>query len=981
MKVLIVAKTRRGPGACVGALSFSGQSLRLESAAPDETAGLEYEVGEVWEVTGRRASAIVPPHTENFIVATKDRLAPMAQPAAFIERHMPPVEGDHRQLYEGRTGATKAGALYVTERLGVPDYSTLFWRPDQPLTLDASSKRLRYRYPTADGGRTLTFVGFQEPLDVIAPGTLLRVSLAHWWRPEEMPEGELRCYVQLSGWFLADGQPPGDWVVPPDLERDLEQETSPFQLVASPAWGTVDASEAGPPAARRLLKSVFGFDDYWPLQEQIVANLLDGQDTLAVMPTGSGKSLCYQLPALLFPGLTVVVSPLISLMQDQVDQLRQLEIPAVYLNSTLPHDAYQATMDQIRQGVVKLLYVAPETLLRPEIQVLLQQVQVDCLTVDEAHCISAWGHDFRPEYRQLHQVRQRLTEAVAFALTATATERVRTDIKAQLGMPAAATLVASFDRPNLMLAVQPKLDGGRQLRHFLEQHRDQSGIIYCATRRQVDHLAQQLAREGWSILPYHAGLDAGQRQHNQRQFVRDRIQIIVATVAFGMGINKPNVRFVVHYDTPENLESYYQQIGRAGRDGLRADCLFLFGMADVMTIRHFIAQGDPAQQAGAKRRLKTLIDYAETGQCRRKPLLAYFGESYAADGCGLCDNCLAADEADERVDVTEAAQKFLSCVVRTKECFGANHIIKVLRGSRAKAVLSRGHDRLSTYNIGREYSTQAWRVLAGQFIQQGLLARDARYGGLALTEQGRAVLQGQPVMARPPEKALPTLAAPVAGPTDVDVGLLGRLKEKRMALAEAAGVPPYVIFHDRSLEEMATALPQSETAFADIYGVGRAKLQKYADPFLTIIRSHCAEKGIEPPVISSAVIPALTTSGPSPIDELSPRVVEVARAYNEGESPADLAARLSIKPRTILGYLRRYTQAGQPLRADGFRLASTLSRDQQAAVLDQFARLGPAFLRPVYEALDGDVPYDELRLLRLLYLAEHSVGTDPESSS
>jgi len=950
MRALIVAKTRRGSGACIGAIGEARESLRLEAvdAATNEAAGLEYKVGEVWQIEGRPVAEVIPPHVENFVVTGKQRLKSLDNLAPAIKWAMPPVEGGIEQLYEGWTGVTTAGGLYVTERLGIPPYSTLFWLPDRPLRLDTSAKRLRYRYPTEYGGRTLTFTGFQEPLELIEPGTLLRVSLAHWWRPEDKPEDELRCYVQLSGWFLPQAKMAGPFAIP-----------SP-EILAAPEPAPT------PEEAGRLLKQVFGFDSYWPLQEKIVANLLAGRDTLAIMPTGSGKSLCYQLPALLFPGLTVVVSPLISLMQDQVDQLRVLDIPAVFLNSTLSYQAYNATVNQIRQGEVKLLYVAPETLNRPETLVMLADCQVNCLTVDEAHCISAWGHDFRPEYRQLSDIRRRLPEAVCFALTATATTRVRDDIVNQLGMPKAARLVASFDRPNLFLAVQPKRDAGRQLVQVLADHRDESGIIYCFTRRQVDDLARQLAGEGWSVLPYHAGLDAPQRQQNQRQFVLDEVQIIVATIAFGMGINKPNVRFVVHFDAPKNLESYYQQIGRAGRDGLRADCHFFYTFGDAMSHKRHIEQGDPEQRAGAHSRLQTLIDFAESGVCRRRPLLAYFGEEYAADNCGMCDNCLATGEEADRVDVTEAAQKFLSCVRRTGEIFGAGHIIKVLRGSKAKKVIQQNHHLLSTYNIGLEYTTRQWQHLFRQFVQQGLLARNEKYGGLQLTAEGRAALGGRTVRATPPDAETHRPVMPKVDTTGYDVELFATLREKRQDLAITAGVPAYAILHDRSLHEMATTLPQTEVALSTIYGVGRAKVKKYAGDFLPLIRDYCLAHNIP-----------LQTEAPLGQEELKPRTAAIAHAYNGGHSVGELAEHLGVKRRTILDHLWRYAQTGRPLRQEGLQGLSTLPPEGQEAALACFASLGPDYLRPVFDALDGTVPYDELHVLRLLYVAgqaDHGSG-------
>ncbi|HMT22204.1 MAG TPA: ATP-dependent DNA helicase RecQ, partial [Promineifilum sp.] len=608
--------------------------LIAPDVAYNERFNLEYEVGDVWEIEVDLPAEILPPHTENVVVRRKRRVGRADDLPDLIERCMPPRFGGREVLHDGLAKTRPGGPLYVTQRTGVPAYSTMFWRPDRPLVRDTGRKRIRYRYPTDDGGRTLTFTGFQEPPEVLPAGTLLRVSLAHWWRPEEAPEEELRCYVQLSGWF---GLPAG--IESPDAVRFPADEHYP------------DDEEPVVPLdeARRLLRQVFGYDDFRPLQADVIANLLARRDSLAVMPTGSGKSMCFQLPALLFPGLTVVVSPLISLMEDQVRQLRQSGVPAACLNSTLPHDGYVAIMRQIRAGQIKLLYTSPETLLRPETLVMLDDCRVDCLTIDEAHCISEWGHDFRPEYRQLVQVRRRLPDAVCLAVTATATERVRQDIKRTLAVGDADEFVSSFDRENLFLAVTPRESGPAQIEAFLEGRRGESGLIYCATRERTEVLAEWLAARGWSALPYHAGLDYAIRRENQRRFAHEEGVIIVATIAFGMGINKSNVRFVIHHDLPKDLENYYQQIGRAGRDGLPADCLLLFSRADVVTINFLADKGEPTQRAAAAARLQAMVAFAETGACRRRPLLTYFGESDIPETCGRCDNCLAGER--ERVDL------------------------------------------------------------------------------------------------------------------------------------------------------------------------------------------------------------------------------------------------------------------------------------------------------------------------------------------
>ncbi len=961
MKVVIVAKTRMGKGACIGAIDFNGRSLRLVAADAqfNETAGMEYEVGDVWDVDCRPPDELLPPHVENVVVTARRRQPPLNDPLAFIRRYMPPRAGGLEALYEGLTQATKAGVLYIAERTGVPPYSTAFWAPDRPLQRCDDAKRIRYRYPTEDGGRTITFVGFQEPLESIPAGAVLRISLAHWWRPQEMPEGELRCYVQLSGWFLP--QAAGSWTAPEPIQAlDYHDPEPQPEIRPAPAWSGngVPGDEPDMAAAQQILNEVFGYDDFWPFQAEIIANILDRNDTLAIMPTGGGKSLCYQLPALLFEGLTVVVSPLISLMQDQVSQLHEWGIPAAYLNSTLTYGQYLATTRRIRGGDVKLLYAAPETLLRPETMLLLEQCAVACLAIDEAHCISSWGHDFRPVYRQLIDARRRLPQAVCFALTATATPRVRQDIKRQLAIDDAGQFVASFDRANLFLEVQPKHNGYGQLLAFLEERRDQSGIIYCATRRQVDELAASLTAAGWPALPYHAGLDSEARRVNQRRFSHDDVPIMVATVAFGMGIDKSNVRFVVHYDLPKDLESYYQEIGRSGRDGLRADCLLLFNYGDTYTIRGFIEETtDPAERKAASIRLQGMVDYAQARTCRRRSLLPYFGQEYAADSCEMCDNCLAG-EAEDLVDLTVPAQMFLSCVVRTGQMFGAAHIVKVLRGSQAKKVLKLNHDRLSTHGIGGDYSAKQWSMMAQQFIHQGLLQRDPNHGSLKLTGAGRAVLKGQKVMGQAP-KTEPARGRARPEVSEYDRPLFELLRAKRKELADAAGVPPYIVFSDRSLAEMATYFPRSEAAFSTMYGVGRHKVEKYAAHFLPLIQAYCQDKDL-------AERPKLAVRQTE--SRRGARTELVGQSFQAGGSIRELARELGVKRRTIMDHLLRFVRAGNEIPPGDILEQSSLPAGQQARVLAAFEELGPEYLRPVFEALNETVSFDELHTLRLYYL-------------
>jgi ATP-dependent DNA helicase RecQ len=927
MKVVIIARTTD----TTAALTFDGTPLTLHLPEPDPAC----RPGDVIELTRKTEAGRATLHVQEW-----RPLAPLGDLVAFIERHAAPHAGSPEALFASADSQPAAR----------------FWRPDRPLRREESADGVQYRY---DERTTFLYRSVQPPPPQIAAGTLVRI----------VPDTQRRA-AALTGWYQAAAAV-DEWDFP---------EQSPLDGLAFP-----DGPETGEPAneegeslpvlppfppditPRRLLKQVFGYDDFRPLQDQVIATALAGRDTLTIMPTGSGKSLCFQLPALLWPGLTVVVSPLISLMQDQVVQLRQAGVPAVTLNSALPFPVYHQVVSDIRAGRAKLLYVAPETLLRSDILQLLGEITVSCLTIDEAHCISEWGHDFRPEYRQLIQARQRMPQAVCMAVTATATEQVRDDIKRALNIPDAGTFIASFNRDNLHLAVEPKQDGVAQVMRFLERHRGEAGIIYCTTRRQTDQLAEQLALHGWPVLPYHAGLDDGTRARNQRRFIHEEGVVMVATIAFGMGINKSNVRFVLHYDLPKNLEGYYQQIGRSGRDGLPADCLLLFSYKDVQTINFFIQQEDAARQAGSRQRLDAMVSFVESAVCRRKPLLAWFGEVYEAESCELCDNCLA--EAQESADLTTPAQKFLSCVKRTGELFGMSHIVDVLRGSRSKKVLDRGHDRLSTYNIGGEFSKQGWQHLARQFLQQQLLAQDLNHGSLKLTVAGWEVLKGQRKVAGIlPQQEQAQGQALAQRQADYDAALFARLRDRRTALATAAGVPPYVIFSDRSLVEMATFFPQSAATFANLYGVGQSKLEKYAAEFLPIIRDYCAENGIEErnrpisPTTTPSQRIAAAANGKG-------RMEEVVERFNSGQSVPELAAIYTVKIGTITGHLYNGHKAGIPLRqAPELLEAVTCSPELCQRALATFEELGPDFLRPVLDALEGQVSYDDLHILRLWFL-------------
>jgi len=709
--------------------------------------------------------------------------------------------------------------------------------------------------------------------------------------------------------------------------------------------------------SKHILKKIFGYDTFRPLQANIIDNVLKKHDTLVIMPTGGGKSLCYQIPALIFPGLTIVVSPLISLMKDQVEQLVQAGAPAAFLNSSLTTEQFRCNVKAMKEGAVKLLYMAPEALLRPNMLTLLSSLEVDCLTIDEAHCISEWGHDFRPEYRQIAEVRGRFPDAVCMALTATATPRVREDIKASLGFRASNEFVGSFNRENLFIRVVQKYDPFAQTVEFIEEFRDQSGIIYCFSRRQVDDLSAALHHRGYSVRPYHAGMSDADRNRNQELFIRDDVQIMVATIAFGMGIDKPNVRFVLHYDLPKNMESYYQEIGRAGRDGLPAHCLLLFSYGDIQKVKHFIDMKPDHEQRVANIHLNAFLGFVETEACRRIPLLNYFGEAYSTKNCGACDNCLT-DEKD-LTDITIAAQKFLSCVKRTGERFGAGHVIDVLRGSQAKKILSLGHQQLSTYGIGEEHSKKQWFHLSRQFLQKRLLVQDMEYGGLSLTEKAWKVMRGE-------EKVLGRLEArPVDQEAqkdrEVDRALFDILRKERKRLADRAGVPPYVIFPDRTLMEMATFFPQSEMRLMDIHGVGAAKQKTYGTLFLDMIRNYCNPRGIEEVVKGTRKRPAAITDSIG-----GKRHVIVGELFNAGETVGSITERFNIRRDTVLNHLFTYFQKGHHLiQTDGFISLSSLSDQQKETILNWFESLGVERLKPVFNALEGEVDYEELKILRL----------------
>jgi ATP-dependent DNA helicase RecQ len=598
-------------------------------------------------------------------------------------------------------------------------------------------------------------------------------------------------------------------------------------------------------ALERKLKEVFGYDTFRPHQREVAEVFLDGRDALAVLPTGAGKSLCYQLPAIVREGLTVVVSPLIALMKDQVDQLTASGVAATFLNSSLESGEARRRHAGLHRGEYRLLYLAPERLMLPDFLAKLGQWGMSALAVDEAHCISEWGHDFRPEYRRLREVRAAFPGIPLLALTATATPRVREDILSQLELRDPAIIVASFNRPNLNYRVLPKARAAEQVVKFVAGRPEEAGIVYCQSRKAAESMALALAKDGVPAVPYHAGLEADERSRNQDAFLRDEVRVVCATVAFGMGINKPNVRFVIHADLPKNVESYYQETGRAGRDSLPSDCLLLYSRGDVVKyLRFFEEIEDLPARNEARAQLEKMTHFAEDERCRRVALLGYFGEQWTEENCGACDQCLS---PREKWDATTDVQKLLSCIVRLRQKSGFStglmHAVEVLTGAKSEKLLRWGHDTVSTYGLGRDHPRAYWVDLGRQLLRLGLLeATEDKFSTVSVTAQGLEVLRARSTIRLTRPMPTPVRSGSAgrkssgrAGEIACDEGLFHVLRKLRAELARARNVPPYVIFSDATLRHMARSYPRDEVALLQIPGVGERKLADFGQVFLAAI--------------------------------------------------------------------------------------------------------------------------------------------------
>ncbi|MCU0785326.1 MAG: RecQ family ATP-dependent DNA helicase [Verrucomicrobia bacterium] len=742
-----------------------------------------------------------------------------------------------------------------------------------------------------------------------------------------------------------------------------------------------------------LLKQYFGFTSFRPLQEEIIHDALAGKDVFAVLPTGGGKSLCFQLPALARPGLTVVVSPLIALMKDQVDALQAAGVPATFLNSSLAAGESRPRLRGLHNGEFRLLYVAPERLMLSGFLEDLKRWNVNLFAIDEAHCISEWGHDFRPEYRQLSTLRTQFPDVPMMALTATATERVRGDIVTQLHLREPRCYVASFNRPNLTYRVSAKSGSYEQILNFTRARPRESGIIYCQARKTTESLASKLTADGVPAAPYHAGLTAGERSKNQDAFLRDEVRIVCATIAFGMGINKPNVRFVIHYDLPKNIEGYYQETGRAGRDGLPSECLLLFSPGDRVKQSRFIDEKpDPKEREIARAQLEQIVHYAEVASCRREFLLGYFGEKFAPDdvapatgrarhsvraepqnptdgahgvarptgvvNCGGCDNCFSPRAT---WDGTLAAQKFLSCVyrIREKSSFGVgmNHIVEVLTGADTEKVRKFGHQSLSTYNIGAEHNRAEWGAVGRELVRLGLLFQNnEKFNIIELTDEGRAALKARkkitltkPVTAPEPEKHR-------AGEIACDEALFEKLRALRKQIADERGVPPYIVFSDVSLRQMARFYPQSEQEFSRISGVGEKKQREFGAVFMREIAAHLQTNPRQIFADDSFAEPAAPMPRRS---RLTDTVRETLHFFRQGKSVAEIARIRGVKDGTIFGHLEEAMLAGEAI--DVNTLVNAEARRDIAAA---FTKHGYGRLGLVVQSLGGRYDYGQCRVVR-----------------
>ena len=708
------------------------------------------------------------------------------------------------------------------------------------------------------------------------------------------------------------------------------------------------------------LKAYFGFDQFLPLQEDIISKVLAKHDSLVLMPTGGGKSLCYQLPAIQFRGLTLVVSPLIALMKDQVDGLKANGVPAGLLNSTLSPDESSEVQDQARRGELKMLYVAPERLTLPGFQRFLRSLEISLIAIDEAHCISEWGHDFRPDYRNLKALREGFPKVPVIALTATATTQVREDIVAQLGLNKPDIFISSFNRPNLTYTIQPKTEPLSTLLNLLDKHPGGSTIIYRFSRKATEETAIELTDRGFSALPYHAGLDGDLRRETQEKFIRDQVQIVVATIAFGMGIDKPDVRLVVHYDLPKTVEGYYQETGRAGRDGLPSDCVLFYSYGDRSKQEYFISNiEDDDERDKAHSKLGQVLTLCDLQTCRRAYLMEYLGEHWPKTDCGGCDICLL---PREEFDATEIAQKILSTSIRTGERFGANYLVDVLRGSNNKTVKERGHHDLPVFGISRDMDSNDLKEMVRSLVTNGFLTQQSSgYPTLSVSARGRKFLKDREslTLTRPQHTALtmPKSLDTLNRETAYDTKLFDELAALRLEIAAQREVPAYQIFGNKALQQMAFHMPVDEQQFSNISGVGYAKLRDFSRPFLKVINEYIQANS----QFTQIKRVPITAPKRRTVLGINMSIRETRDLISQGLSMAEAAEERGISETTIRSHLERLVQEGGQVELNHLMP----SEERRIKIESAFKEIGEARLTPVRDMLGEDYSWEELAVVRL----------------
>ncbi|HAR64085.1 MAG: DNA helicase RecQ [Candidatus Margulisiibacteriota bacterium] len=708
------------------------------------------------------------------------------------------------------------------------------------------------------------------------------------------------------------------------------------------------------------LKEHFGFNSFRPYQKEVVSLIMEGKDLVAILPTGSGKSLCYQLPAVLMPGTAIVVSPLIALMQDQVKGLEKNNIKVAYINSSLSNREINGILANLKE--YKLLYIAPERFSSQYFDEIISNAAISFIVVDEAHCISQWGHSFRPEYRNLSILKEKFPAKPIVAFTATATLHVEADIIEQLRLNHPALVKGSFDRPNLTLRINERLDKTSQLLEFLNAHKDDSGIIYTATRQKAEDVCALLLSKGYLAEKYHAGMNNEDRYNAQNRFIKDESRIIVATVAFGMGIDKPDVRFVLHLEMPKNIEQYYQEIGRAGRDGLPAECLMLYSSADVVIYKKFMMDNlDPQVKLQLQRKLDQIFAMCMSLNCHRKDILSYFGSEYLEDNCGNCGNCL---NEVEKIDGTLIAQKILSCVARLRQQYGINYVIEVLSGSKKKEIFERGHEELSVYNLMPEFNKNQLRHYIHSLINMGYLVVEGEYPVLRLTPGSKEVLAGartvyfKHIVARKEKKKAKVYGAAC------DPVLFDSLRAVRLNYARKEHVPPFCIFGDKTLIEMCTFFPQNIDEMLSINGVGSVKADKYATGFIEVIQEYCSTNNIAKNHTSPAFTPARVKEKP----ELSRKTEEIAAYLDSGHTVPQVCEKFGLKEPTILEHLYKHVLLGNKIKTEALNSFLTLSEQETKNAFAAYTKFGTERLKPAFDYLEQKVSYDDLKIVRICFV-------------